>query len=173
MDLFDAIGKRRSIWAYENKPVEKEKLQKLLESANSAPSAGNLQGYDIVVVEDQKRKEALAEASWEQDFIAQAPVVLVFCADAPRSAKKYEGRGTELYSVQDATIACSYAQLVATALGLGTVWIGAFEDEKVNKIINAPEGIRAVAILPVGYYLKDPSPRPRRDLKSLIVKEHF
>ena len=146
--FFSVLDERRSIRAYKKRDVEKEKLDKILAAANSAPSAGNLQAYEIVVVKNKENKEAIADAAFGQDFIAQAPFVLVFCANQERSAVRYGARGRDLYSIQDATIAASYAQLASTALGLGSVWIGAFDEFAVKKIISAD---KPIAIIPIGY----------------------
>jgi nitroreductase len=165
MDFFNVLDKRRSVRKFKSKPVEKENLLKILEAANSAPSAGNLQAYRIVVVEDETAKEELAQASLGQDFISRAPVVLVFLADRKSSSRRYGERG-ELYSLQDATISASYAQLAATALGLGSVWIGAFDEEKVKQILNKEE-LKPVAIIPIGYPDEKPGKTPRRSLDEI------
>lgn len=169
-EFFSVLDERRSIRKYKNKDIEKDKLEKILEAANSAPSAGNLQAYEIVLIKEKKNKRALAAASFGQDFIAQAPVVLVFCANPNRSAVRYSSRGHELYSIQDATIAASYAQLAATALGLGSVWVGAFDESSVSKIINA-KSVKPVAIIPIGYPDEKPGKRCRRDLDDIVHNE--
>jgi len=168
MNFFEVLRERRSIRAFEPRPVEEEKLRKLLEAANSAPSAGNLQAYELYLVRDAQRRMALPRTALDQKFIAAAPVVLVFCAHPARAAAHYGARGERLYAIQDATIACTYAMLAATALGLATVWVGAFDDEAVRKVIGAREGEIPVAILPVGYAAETPHPTPRRRLKDLV-----
>ena len=100
--------------------------------------------------------------------MAQAPVVLVFCAHAARSAGKYGQRGADLYCIQDATIACTFAMLSATALELSTVWVGAFDEGKVSRIINAPQAHRPVAMLPIGYAAEEPRIKGRRSLSDLV-----
>ncbi|MFA6665868.1 MAG: nitroreductase family protein [Armatimonadota bacterium] len=173
MDFFDAVDKRRSMRGYEAREVEQEKLDRILNAINKAPSAGNMQSYEVVVVKDKKIREALAQASRGQGFIADAPVVLVFCTNPLKAGSKYASRGVNLYSIQDATIAAAYSQLASTSLGLGTVWVGAFNPEQVAEAISAPEGITPVAIIPVGYTTENPSPTPRRSLDDLVKKEHF
>ena len=176
MDFFQVVEERRSMRKYADKPVEAEKLIRILETANRAPSGGNLQGYEIYVVRELKDRQALVKASWDQEFLAEAPVVLVFCANPPRSAVKYEERGATLYSIQDATIACAYAQLAAKALGLDTVWVGAFDEKAVSEILHLPmdpsassgQRLRPIILLPIGYAGREPSPRPRRGLKDLV-----
>jgi nitroreductase len=170
MDLFEVFRRRRSVRAYAPTEIPDEMLMQILEAINTAPSAGNLQAYEVVVVRDARRKQQLANAAYGQSFIAQAPVVLVFVQNQNRSAARYGQRGATLYSLQDATIACTYAHLAATALGLGSCWIGAFDDEAVAKVINAPKGMRPVAILPIGYPAEEPWATPRRKLEDLV---HF
>jgi len=168
MDFFKTVEDRRSMRKYAGTPVEEEKLHKILETANKAPSAGNLQGYEIYVVRKLEQRQALVKAAWDQEFLAEAPVVLVFCTDPARSEVKYGERGATLYSIQDATIACAYSQLAAKAQGLDTVWVGAFDEAAVSKILNIPASLRPVVMLPVGYAGRVPSVRPRRELRDLI-----
>ena len=173
MEFFETLNRRHSIRSFKNREVEQAKLQKLLGAVNSAPSAGDLQGYDIVLVRDGKRKDALCKAAYGQDFVRDAPVVLVFCANASRSSGKYEKRGEELYSVQDATIACAFAHLSCVPLGLGSCWVGAFDEEEVSGIIRCPDGVRPVAILPIGYPDDEPEATPRRELDDLVKKDGY
>lgn len=168
MDFFDALHSRRSIRSYQARELEPEHIQTILEAINLSPSAGNLQGYEVYVVKKLEDRQALAQAAYGQNFLAVAPVVFVFCTNANRSAVRYHERGRHLYAVQDATIACTQAMLAATALGLGSVWVGAFDDHTVHQIIKAPEELWPIAILPVGYPAEQPAPRPRRTLQDLI-----
>ena len=168
MELFEAFRQRYSVRAFQNTPLSEQSITAILEAANGAPSAGNLQAYEIVVVRDADRKRELAKVSLDQFFLADAPVVLVFCANPERNRDKYGDRGTERYCVQDATVACAYAQLAATALGLGTCWIGAFDESAVGHVINAPAAWRPIAILPVGVPADTAKARGRRFLADLV-----
>jgi nitroreductase len=168
MNFFEVVQNRHSIRAFTAVPVEPEKLQQILEAANRAPSAGNLQGYEIYVVQDAVKKTALAQAALDQAFIVEAPVVLVFCTNATRSAQKYGRRAETLYTIQDATIACTFAMLAVTAVHLSSVWVGAFHTETVQQIIGAPSGIVPVAILPIGYAAGSPRLTPRRELSGIV-----
>jgi nitroreductase len=168
MDFFDAVKSRHSIRAFAATTVERDKLQAILEAANRAPSAGNLQAYEIYLATKAADRSALARAALEQWFVGGAPVVLVFCAHPARSAPRYGQRGVRLYAIQDATIACAFAMLAATALGLATVWVGAFDDDAVRRAIRAPAEIVPVAILPVGYAAERPEITPRRRLSDLV-----
>ena len=105
MEFFKVIDKRRSIRAFQEKPVEEDKVKVILEAANSAPSAGDLQAVEIYIVRSEEKLRELAQAALDQYFIAVAPVALVFCANPARSLMKYGMRGAELYCLQDATIA--------------------------------------------------------------------
>jgi nitroreductase len=168
MDFFEIIAARHSTRAFTEQPVEEEKTQKILEAANRAPSAGDLQGYEIYRVSKAEHKSALVQAAWAQEFIAEAPLVLVFCANPARSAVWYKERGERLYSLQDATIACTFAMLAASALGLSSVWVGAFEEVAVRVAIGIPQELTPVAILPIGYAGKKPRITPRRELEELV-----
>jgi nitroreductase len=127
------------------------------------------QFYHVYVVHDQKRRDDLAAAAHGQQFVAQAPVVLVFCAHPERSATRYADRGRALYSVQDATIACTYAMLAAADAGLSSVWVGAFDDDAVAAAIDAPAALRPVAVLPIGYAAETPSLTDRRAIEEFAT----
>ncbi len=161
---------RHSIRDYLAKEIEEEKLSQILESARSAPSAGNLQAYKIFVTKEAALKRKVAQAAFDQDFVGEAAVVLIFCQDAYQSAKKYSERGEKLYSLQDTTIACAYAQLAASDLGLGACWVGAFDEEKVKRTVHIPQTLRPVALLPIGYPAENPKIKDRRPLSELVVK---
>jgi nitroreductase len=168
MEFFEVLKTRRSVRIYSGKPVDDEKLDQILEAINRAPSAGNLQAFDVYVVTRADQRKELAAAASGQNFMAQAPVALVFCSEADRSARKYGQRGASLYCLQDATIACTYAMLAVTALGLSSVWVGAFDEGKVSEIINAPQTHRPVAMLSIGYAADEPRIRSRRDLAEFV-----
>jgi len=167
MNFFELVKARRSVRAYESRAVEEDKLEQILEATNRAPSAGNLQAYVILVVRSAANKQALVRAALNQEFVAQAPVVLAFFAHRLMSASTYKQRGAELYSVQDASVACAYAQLAAAALGLGSVWVGAFDDAEVSRVLKAKPEWRPVALLPVGYPAETPEPTSRRPVEEL------
>jgi len=171
MDYFEVMKKRQSIRLFQNRPVEDEKIHRIIEAVNLAPSAGDLQAYEIVIVRDPRRKKALAQAAWGQNFIAQAPVCLVFLTYPERSSRKYGQRGTERYSLQDATIAVTIAHLTATALGLGSTWVGAFDDDAVANAIEASKEKGPVAILPLGYPAESPQLTPRRSIGEIVCSE--
>jgi nitroreductase len=168
MEFSQVILKRHSIRAFTSQPVEEEKLQKILETANLAPSAGNMQAYEIYAIADAKKRDSLSCAALAQEYIAAAPIALVFCTHPERTQGRFTERGTRLYTVQDATIACTFAMLAATDLGLGCVWVGTFDEKVVRTIINAPENQVPVVILALGYPGEFPEQHPRRPLDDLV-----
>lgn len=168
MDFFETVEQRHSIRAYRQEPIPAGTLDLVLKAANQAPSAGNLQAYEIYVVTDAARRQRLAAAANGQSFLAGAPVVLVFAAHPQRSAVRYGRRGTRLYAVQDATIACAYATLAATAAGLGATWVGAFNEQAVAEVLDLPEEIVPAALLPIGFPAEEAEIRPRRKLGELV-----
>jgi len=168
MEFFEVVHNRRSTRHFTDQPVEENQLRQILEAINASPSAGNMQAYEVYVVRDLQVRQALTKASYDQEFITQAPVVLVFCTHAELNQPRYGERGVKLYAVQDATIACTIATLAARSLGLGSVWVGAFDEDAVHLTIGSPKGQTPVALLPIGIPEKWPGARPRRPLSDLI-----
>ncbi|RLI30265.1 MAG: nitroreductase family protein [Candidatus Hecatellales archaeon] len=173
MEVFEAIYGRRSIRSFRREPIPKEYLTKILDAARWAPSAGNVQPWEFIVVTDGKLKEALARAALNQYFTAEAPVAIVVCADLEKAYQSYGVRGETLYCLQDTAAAVQNMLLAAYALGLGSCWVGAFNEEAVSRILGIPEGYRPVAIVPLGFPAESPGPRPRRSLRSIVHMEKF
>ncbi|MBN1440562.1 MAG: nitroreductase family protein [Anaerolineales bacterium] len=167
-DFFEVVRTRRSIRRFDERAVEEEKLHAVLEAANRAPSAGNVQAYEIYLAKTQAARARLASTLPQMEFFSEAPVVLAFCANPERAVLRYSDRGRTLYSVQDATIACTHAMLAATALGLAGVWVGAFQEQAVSEALHLPASVRPVALLPIGYPGESAEPRPRRTLDSIV-----
>ena len=168
MEFYDVLKKRHSVRDFAPKEVEQQKVKRILEAAQKAPSAGNLQAYKVYVVRSKEAKESIVIAALYQDFIAQAPVLLVFCADKAQSAAKYGERGAGLYAIQDATLAAAYSQLAATAEGLSCVWVGAFDPLEVSRIIKADSHEVPVALVPIGYPKGKAGITGRRPPKEII-----
>lgn len=158
MNVFDAIISRRSVRRFDKKPVDDNFIGVMLYMATQAPSAGNTQDWHFVVVKDEEQKNKLAKASLRQGFIAEAPVVIVVCSDLEKTSMKFGKRGETLYSAINAASAIQNMMLSATALGLGTCWVGAFDEEEVKTILELPDNMRPIAIIPVGY----PAETPRK-----------
>ena len=169
-DFFRTVRHRHSIRRYQSDmPVEEAKLHAILETAIAAPSAGDLQAYRIVVVSNAALRQQLATAAG-QEFIATAPVCLVFCADPERSKQKFGDRGHDLFAIQDATIAAAYAQLAVVAAGMGSTWVGKFEPASIRQALEISEELEPVAMLCVGYPDELPEPSPRRHMDEIIEK---
>ena len=173
MDVLEAIKGRRSIRAFKSEDVSQEIIEKLIYAAIYAPSAGNIQPWEFIIVRKLNIKKNLVEAASGQSFIEEAPVVIVVCANENRSSQGYGARGKTLYCVQDTAAAMQNILLFAYSLGLGTCWIGAFREEEVKEILKIPFGIRPVAIIPVGYPAEFPSPRSRRPINLIVHYETF
>jgi nitroreductase len=168
-DFFATVRHRHSVRKYQaDMPVEPEKLHAILEMACAAPSAGDLQAYHIEVVTAQSDRAALRAAADNQAFISEAPVCLVFCTDAARSAERFGARGETLYAVQDATIAAAYAQLAIVAAGMGSTWVGNFDAAQVRHCLSIPETLTPVALLSVGYPAELPEMTGRRRIDEVV-----
>jgi len=173
MDVVDAIKGRRSIRAFQSKEVPQEIVEKLIDMAGWAPSAGNIQPWEFIIVRKSEIKRRLVEAALGQTFIEEAPVVIVVCANQSRSYQGYGVRGETLYCIQDTAAAIQNILLTAYALGLGACWVGAFREEEAREILKIPQGIRPVAIIPIGYPAEAPQPPSRRTVNQIVHYETF
>jgi len=172
MELSEAIKGRRSIRAFKPQDVPEKTVEKLIDAARHAPSAGNIQPWEFVIARKQGIKKKLAQAA-NQVFVEEAPVVIVVCADENRASMGYGHRGETLYCIQDTAAATQNILLTAYSLGLGTCWVGAFDENQAKKALRTPNGIRPVAMIPVGYPNKTASQRNRRPLRQIIHYEGF
>ncbi len=173
MDVLEAIKTRRSVRSFTSQPVSDEEVEKLLDAATWAPSAGNIQPWEFIVVRDSEVKQGLCKAALDQKFIEQAPVVIVVCADPAKSAPRYGSRGINLYCLQDTAAATQNLLLTAHATGLAACWVGAFQEAQAKKVLNLPTQVRPVAIIPVGHSTRIPTTRPRRALNEITHHEVY
>lgn len=169
MNVLSALQERRSIRKYSSKPIEQEKLDKVLEAARIAPSASNKQNCKFVVVKDKSTIEKLKNAAGGQRFVAEAPVVIVACGTEPSHIMRC---GQYAYSV-DLSIAVSYLILEAYEQGLGTCWLGNFDEKEVKEILGIPENIRVVAVTPLGYADENPTARPRKTINEIVSYDKY
>ncbi len=167
MELKEAIEKRRSIRKFTKESIDVKLVEKLLYYANEAPSAGNLQARDFIIVYDNEIKKELAIAAYNQKFIEEAPIVVVFCANLKRISP-YGERGKKFYCLQDVAAAIQNFLLVAVDDGLATCWVGAFNDDEVAKILELPSHIKPVAIIPIGFAGEEPYKPKRIEISKLI-----
>ena len=164
-DLFEVMKRRRSTRKFDTKPIEGWKIEKILAAADTAPTAGNFQGFEIFHVKNDKMKEKLVGASNNQPYV-NAPLVLVYCKNPSRVKLRFPKRILTKFAIQDATLAAAYSQLAATALRLSTIWIGMIDEKKVSEIIGTE--LVPSSILCIGYPIKRKYPKPRRNLSELI-----
>ncbi|PIR13116.1 hypothetical protein COV49_03255 [Candidatus Falkowbacteria bacterium CG11_big_fil_rev_8_21_14_0_20_39_10] len=152
MDFWEVINKRKSVRSFvADREVSDEQIEKIIEAGKKAPSAGGLRPVEILVIKDSEKKKMLARAALGQNFITQAPAVIVAVVDVEKTASVYGQRGEKLYSIQDGAAAIENMLLAATALGLSSCWVGAFDEKKVKKILGLDGDKRPQAILPIGY----------------------
>ncbi len=154
MDVFEAVRARKSVRAYLSTPIPKEKLDRVLEAGRLAPSAMNYQPWHFIVVEDAGKRAEMSKARWAK-FLKDAPVVIVGCGDTKSSP--------DWYAV-DTTIALQNMVLTATGEGLGTCWIGSFDEELIRGLLKIPKHMAIVALLTVGY------PKDKLDLVAKLAR---
>lgn len=169
MDVLSAIQGRRSIRQYSARAIEDEKINKVLEAARLAPSASNSQLWKFIVVKNDETRLKIAEAAGRQMFVRQAPVIIVACGLDP---ERVMFCGQPRYTV-DLSIAVSYMILEAYEQGLGTCWLGYFDEEKVKEILGIPGNIRVVTMIPLGYPVEFPPKRPRKNLEEIVCYEKY
>jgi nitroreductase len=165
-DLFRIMATRRSTRNFDvSKTIEQWKVEKILAAADTAPTAGNFQGFELVYIKNREIKKRLVEAANNQPYV-NAPLVLVFCIDPSRVKMNFPPEILTKFSLQDATLAAAYSQLAASALGLSSIWIGMLDEEKVKQIIESD--LKPSSILCIGYPQQKRPPKSRRKLKELI-----
>ncbi|HJW65306.1 MAG TPA: nitroreductase family protein [Candidatus Bathyarchaeia archaeon] len=173
MELQEAIKGRRSIRNFKKQNIPEETITQLIEAASYAPSAGNIQPWQFIIIRNPTIKKKLAESALNQAHIKQAPIVIVVCADEKRSSMGYGTRGKTLYCLQDTAAATQNILLTAHSLGLGTCWVGAFNEDDAREAVNAPEGVRPVAMIPVGIPDGNPKQRSRKLLSQITHYDSF
>ena len=164
-DLFAVMAKRRSTRKFSDNPVETTKVDKIIAAADTAPTAGNFQGFEIFYVKSPEKKKLLVGACNNQPYV-DAPVVLVFCKNPSRVKLDFPEYILKKFAIQDATLAAGYSQLAAQALGLSSIWIGMFDEQKVMDVIGTD--LIPSSVLCIGYPKQTKFPKPRRNLKDLV-----
>jgi len=168
MAILDIITGRRSIRDFTDKAIPGAAIDALIDALRWAPSAGNLQSRKFYFVFKPEVKKDLARAALNQNFIAQAPLTVVACLDKGIS-KRYGDRGVNLYAIQDVSASVMSLMLAAYELGLGSVWVGAFNEFEVFEILDLPHNLRPIALIPVGYPARVPKPLPRISKEEAVV----
>jgi nitroreductase len=169
VDVFEAIQQRYSVRSYLQTAVPEETLERILEAARLAPSARNAQNWRFVIVTDDDKRKALCDAAGGQKQVAQAPVVVVACADTD---ERLMACGQPAYTM-DVAIALEHVALQATAEGLGTCWIGAFLEDAARQVVGAPSEVRVVQLMTLGYPAGSPKPKSRKPLSEIVMREQW
>jgi len=169
MDVAEAIKKRRSVRSYKPDLIPEESLKKILEAARLAPSGHNAQEWKFIVVKDTQKKKKLAEAALNQDFIAEAPVVIAAVSLNPEAQSTSD---VPAYAV-DLAIAVDHMTLQAVEENLGSCWIGAFDQEKVKNILEIPKNYKVVILLPLGFPTNKPGSKIRKTIEEIVSFEKF
>lgn len=165
MDFYNVIEERHSARAYLDTPVEKEKLDRILRAAQLAPTAVNFQAFKIYVISTEGKKEIL-KSVYHRDWFSEPPYVLLVCTDKDKCWVRRDGKD---YGDVDSAIVMDHIILAATAEGLGTCWIGAFDEKAAREAFGLPESYEPVAFTPLGYEKSTSFEKKRKDLSELVV----
>jgi len=171
MDFYEAVQKRLSVRSYKPDPIPDDVLGRILEAGRLAPSAKNYQPWKFIVVRDQAIRQALVPACKNQASVGQAPVVICACAITEQAWKGMGGYWSA--EAVDLTIALEHMILAAAAEGLGTCWIGAFLEAEVKKVLAIPDGIKPIALTPLGYPATEAKPRSRKPLSEIVCDDKY
>lgn len=155
--VYDIIKTRRSVRSFTNQEISDSTLQKILEAGWLAPSAGNRQPVEFIVIKDPSIRQKISA----QQFVKESAVVIVVIVNLERTTSRYGDRGERMYIYHDSGAAVQNILLMCKALGLGSCWIGAFNDERVSRLLELPEHVLPMAIIPIGYPAED-SESPRK-----------
>ncbi|MDK2896117.1 MAG: hypothetical protein PWP04_237 [Candidatus Atribacteria bacterium] len=169
MEFMEVVRNRRSVKKFRAEAVAEEDLKDILEAARLAPSAANIQPWKFIVVKNDKKKRLIGQACSSQEFVGEAPVVIVACAT---SRGVMIGKYMESWPI-DVAIAFTHLILAAWNKGLGTCWIGDFNEDRIKELCEIPPEVRVVAITPLGYPVKVPQATPRRPLDKIVSEEVF
>ena len=164
-NIFAVMTKRRSTRKFLKKHVTAPNVDKIIAAADTAPTVGNFQGFEIFYIRSPKKKKALVKACNNQPYV-DAPVVLVFCKNPSRIKMKFPANILKKFAIQDAALAAAYAQLTAHALGLSSIWIGMFDEKQVMNVVGTD--LIPASILCIGYPQQTKYPKRRRNLKELV-----
>ncbi len=173
MEILHAIKTRRSIREYMDVPVEWEKVGIVLEAGRLSPSAGNTQEWNFVVVTEAGLREQIAESCVDALWMATAPVHIIITANVEPIARNYGVRGERLYCIQDCAVAATQMMLAAVSQGLGTCWVGAFDEHAIRRFVGIPDSIRPQLILTLGYPDESPDMPARKPLENIVYLNSY
>ncbi|RLI98297.1 MAG: hypothetical protein DRO99_01055 [Candidatus Aenigmatarchaeota archaeon] len=173
METSDCINTRATVREYDTKEISDDIIKDLIAAATRAPSSGNVQDWEFVIVKTPEGKKALASAAFEQSFIERSPVVVVACANLEASARAYGERGKSLYSIQNVSAAVENMLLAAWDKGIGGCWVGAFSEDAVRDAVVMPTETRPLALITLGYPANRPPASRREPVEDVIHWETF
>jgi nitroreductase len=173
MNIFESIISWRPAKKFENKHIDDKLVGVMLHMATHAVSAGNIQEWQFIVVRDNEIKKKLCAAALDQKQIIEAPIDIVVCADLEKANLRYSTRGEVFYSIQDTAAAVQIIILTANALGLGSDWIKAFDEDRVRTVIELPHNLRPVAIIPIGYAVEEATERKLLPFEHMTWENKF
>ncbi len=169
MELLELVKSRYSVRSYQPRPVEQDKLDRILEAVRLAPSGSNRQPWKFVVVRDGEVRRRLVAACADQQFLAEAPVVVAGVGLMPDRVMRCDIPGDPV----DVTIAMEHLALAATAEGLGTCWIGAFDQDQVREVLGIPKSAKVVAVMTLGYPADNPRPKSRKSIGEIVSYDQW
>jgi nitroreductase len=169
MDFLDLVKSRYSVRAYKNQPVEKEKLDKILEAARFAPLAVNYQPFKLIIINTEGR-EAELKRIYQAEWFNEAPLVICVCCEPNNAWVRRDGKN---FADVDATIVMDHIILAAASLKLGTCWIGAFDAEATREILKLPDDVEPLVFTPIGYPADEIGEKKRKELSELVKYQHW
>ncbi|MCL1853487.1 MAG: nitroreductase family protein [Peptococcaceae bacterium] len=167
MDFLELAWSRRSVRSFKSIDVPAAKIIKLLDAARSAPSGGNCQPWHFYVIYNSMVRQQIVDLACSQSFMEKAPVLIVVCIDLARTTEVYGNRGKDLYGIQDTAAAIQNLLLCAVDEGLAACWVGAFDEEAVADLLMTGDYMRPIAVIPVGYAARKPTPVSRRSIGEI------
>ena len=174
MEFDQVVRKRKMVRQYKaGKPIPGSIITTLMENAHTAPSAGHTQVQEFIIVKDPSTKLKLAEAALGQESVSGAPLLIVVCSNTSRSIDRYGKRGKDFYSVIDGAFASMIILLSAVNEGIGACFVGAFEDDKVSRILGLPDHVKPIGIITPGYSNERPGKLSRIDISRLVFHDKY
>lgn len=173
MDVFECIRTRRSIRKFKDKQVPWDNIVTIMQAGKYAPSAGNLQNWKFIVVKDDGKRKAISKACLDQDWMENAPIHIVLVGDPEKAERFYGTRGRRLYTIQAIAASIENMLLTAHSLGLGSCWIGAFDEDDIRRLLGLPEEVDVHAVIVIGYADEKPEVPPKFRIEHMVYFEKW
>lgn len=173
MDTWTCIHSRRSIRKYLDLEIPKEKIGMIIEAGIAAPSSGNLQNWSFIIIKDENSRKQIADACFQQNWMATAPIHILVCGVEETLKKFYGIRGERLYSIQNCAAAIQNMLLMANELDVGACWVGAFDETMIRRIAKVPDNVRPQAIITLGIADEKPTPPKKEEITYTTFLEKY